>query len=104
MSKTESETEKTPTPNLNPKQIYKNRLNQNKSKIRKTKLTPPSPEGYLLTRLTHISLNDKLEYNRSTIPFPDDKPPTEDEIKSDKNVKAKIGHLGNEYLQLKSET
>ena len=26
-------------------------------------------------------LNDKLEYNRSAIPFPDDKPPTEDEIK-----------------------
>merc|ERR1711954_390525 len=50
----------------------------------------PPPEEYILPLLTHINLNDKLEYNRSTIPFPDDKPPTDDEIRTDKNKKAKI--------------
>ena len=50
-----------------------------------------------------MNLNDKLEYNRSTIPFPDDKPPTDDEIKTDKNVKAKIGNLRTEYQHLKAE-
>ena len=53
--------------------------------------------------MTHINLNDKLEYNRSTIPFPDDKPPTEEETKAENNVKTKINQLRTEYLHQKAE-
>merc|ERR1711954_328103 len=55
----------------------KHKLTIIRSKQKKTKPTPP-PEEYIIPKLTHINLNDKLEYNRSTIPFPDDKPPTEE--------------------------
>ena len=40
-----------------------------------------------------MNLNDKLEYNRSTIPFPDDRPPTEEETKAENKVKTKINQL-----------
>merc|ERR1711954_638667 len=42
--------------------------------------------------------------NRSTIPFPDDKPPTEEETKAETNVKAKINKLRTEYLRHKAES
>merc|ERR1712081_4705 len=74
----------------------------NPSHKNKPKQNQP-PESYILQRLTHINLNDKLEYNSSTIPFPDDEPATEDEIKLDKDIKIKIGTLRNEYLQTKSK-
>ena len=48
-------------------------------------------------------MNDKLEYNRSTIPFPDDRPPTEEETKAETSVKAKINQLRIEYLKQKAE-
>merc|ERR1711954_625677 len=70
---------------------------------KKTKPEPP-PEAYIISRLTHINLNDKLEYNRSTIPFPDDRPPTEEETKAETNVKAKINKLRTEYLRQKAES
>ena len=69
----------------------------NPSQKSKPKHNPP-PESYIPQRLTHINLNDKLEYNRSTIPFPDNKPATEDEINLYKDIKAKIGTLRTEYL------
>ena len=50
-----------------------------------------------------INLNDKLEYNRSTIPFPDYKPPTEDEKKSYKKIRSKIEQLRTECLRNKAE-
>ena len=49
-------------------------------------------------------MNDKLEYNRSTIPFPDDRPPTEEETKAETNVKTKINQLRTEYLRQKAES
>merc|ERR1711954_589539 len=58
-----------------------------RSKQKKTKPTPP-PEEYIIPKLTHINLNDKLEYNRSTIPFPDDKPPTEELKKSEGKIRS----------------
>ena len=51
-----------------------------------------------------MNLNDKLEYNRSTIPFPDDKPPTEEETKAENNVKTKINQLRTEHLRQKAES
>merc|ERR1711954_8020 len=42
--------------------------------------------------------------NRSTIPFPDDKPPTEEETKAETDVKAKINKLRTEYLRHKAES
>merc|ERR1712081_70931 len=61
------------------------------------------PEEYIIPKLTHINLNDKLEYDRSTIPFPDDKPPTEDEKKSDIKIRSQIEQLRTEYLRNKAE-
>merc|ERR1711954_514180 len=63
----------------------------------------PPPEEYIIPKLTHINLNDKLEYNRSTIPFPDDKPPTEDEKKSDSKIKSQIEHHRKIYFRNKAE-
>merc|ERR1711954_518983 len=88
-----------PEPEPNPKPEPEQPENLAKDKPNKTKPEPP-PEEYIFPLLTHINLNDKLEYNRSTIPFPDDKPPTENEIKIDKNVKAKIETLRIEYQRL----
>ena len=53
--------------------------------------------------MTHINLNDKLEYNRSTIPFPDDKPPTEELKKSEGKIRSQIEHLRTLYLWDKAE-
>merc|ERR1711954_219263 len=58
---------------------------------------------YIIPKLTHINLNDKLEYNRSTIPFPDDKSPTEDEKKSDSKIRSQIKQLRTIYLCNKAE-
>ena len=88
-----------PEPNPKPEPEPKQPENMAKGKPIKTKPEPP-PEEYIFPLLTHINLNDKLEYNRSTIPFPDDKPPTENEIRIDKNVKAKIETLRIEYQRL----
>ena len=88
-----------PEPNPKPEPEPNQTKNLAKCKPNKTKPEPP-PEEYIFPLLTHINLNDKLEYNRSTIPFPDDKPPTENEIKIDKDVKAKIETLRTEYQRL----
>ena len=77
-------------------------LTTSRRKPNKTKSISP-PEDYIVPRLTHINLNDKLEYNRSTIPFPDDKPPTEDEVKSEKNIRSNLELLRTEYLCNKGE-
>ena len=58
---------------------------------------------YILTRLTHINLNNKLEYNRSKIPFPDDKPPSEDVKKSESKIRSQIEQLRINYLREKAE-
>merc|ERR1711954_215079 len=68
----------------------------------KTKLIPP-PEEYIIPKLTHINLNDKLEYNRSAIPFPDDKPPSEELKKSEGKIRSQIEHLRTLYLRNKAE-
>ena len=73
-----------------------------RNKPKKTKPIPP-PEEYIIPKLTHINLNDKLEYNRSTIPFPDDKPPTEELKKSEGKIRSQIEHLRTLYLRNKAE-
>ena len=95
LSEPKPETEPNPKPEPEPNKTE----NLDKCRPNKTKPEPP-PEEYIFPLLTHINLNDKLEYNRSTIPFPDDKPPTENEIKTDKSVKAKIETLRIEYKRL----
>merc|ERR1711954_505490 len=90
-----------PEPNLKPKPEPNQPENLAQSKPNKTKPEPP-PEEYIFPLLTHINLNDKLEYNRSTIPSPDDKPPTENEIRIDKKVKATIETLRTEYQRLQA--
>ena len=45
----------------------------------------------------------KLEYNRSTIPFPDDKPPSEELKKSEGKIRSQIEHLRTIYLRNKAE-
>merc|ERR1711954_114588 len=98
-SDSESETE--PKPEPEPRTQSNQNLQHNKRGKKKTKPEPP-PEEYIISRLTHINLNDKLEYNRSTIPFPDDRPPTEEETKAENNVKTKINQLRAEYLRQKT--
>ena len=77
-------------------------ITKSKRKPNKTKPIPP-PEDYIVPRLTHINLNDKLEYNRSTIPFPDDKPPSEDVKKSESKIRSQIEQLRINYLREKAE-
>merc|ERR1711954_344164 len=82
--------------------MAKQPITKSRKKPNKTKSISP-PEEYIIPKLTHINLNDKLEYNRSTIQFPDDKPPTEDEKKSDKKIRSEIEQLRTEYLRNKAE-
>merc|ERR1711954_253929 len=100
----ESESESGSEPEPEPNHRKQTNLNQQHNKRGKKKTKPePTPEEYIISRLTHINLNDKVEYNRSTIPLPDDKPPTEKKTKAENNVKAKINQLRSKYLRQKAE-
>merc|ERR1711954_71667 len=77
--------------------------NPKPSKKSKPKQEHP-PESHILSKLTHINLNNKLEYNRSTIPDPCEIPPTEEELRNENEIKDKIAKLRIEYLRAKRET
>merc|ERR1712081_157415 len=91
-----SQTNRDIKPNRNP---IKNPNHTNKSK---TKPKPP-PESHIISKLTHINLNNKIEYNRSTIPDPCEIPPTEEEIRNENEIKDKIAKLRTEYLRAKKQ-
>ena len=61
----DSEPETEPEPEQEPKKQTNQNLQHNRrvGSRKKTKPEPP-PETYIVSRLTHINLNDKLEYNR----------------------------------------
>merc|ERR1712081_144387 len=103
--KSESESEPGPgagqtnqdiNPNQNP---VENPKHKRKSK---TKPKPP-PESHIISKLTHINLNKKLEYNRSTIPDPCEIPPTEEEIRNENEIKDQIAKLRTENLKAKKQ-
>merc|ERR1711954_471943 len=85
--------DKDPNPIMNPKPIRKSNPKQENP-----------PESHILSKLTHINLNNKLEYNRSTIPDPCEIPPTEEELHNENEIKDKIAKLRTEYLRAKRET
>merc|ERR1711954_135278 len=84
-------------PNPNPIENPKHRRNS------KPKQEHP-PESHIISKLTHINLNNKLEYNRSTLPDPCEIPPTEEELRNENEIKDKIAKLRTEYLRAKKET
>merc|ERR1712081_57089 len=92
-----SQTNRDIKPNRNP---IKNPNHTNKSK---TKPKPP-PESHIISKLTHINLNNKIEYNRSTIPDSCEIPSTEEEIRNENEIKDQIAKLRNEYLKDKKQT
>merc|ERR1711954_435226 len=83
---------------MNPNPI----VNPKPSRKSKSKQEHP-PESHIISKLTHINLNSKLEYNRSTIPDPCEVPATDEEIWNDNEIKDKIGKLKNEYLKAKKD-
>merc|ERR1711954_637301 len=92
-SQTNQDINPNPNPIKNP-----NHKNQTKPKPKHP------PESHIISKFTHINLNNKLEYNRSTIPDPCEIPPTEEEIRNENEIKDQIAKLRTEYLKAKKQT